>query len=332
MKFSRHHRFLLPFLILATAIPMLYAQSLYNGFDLSFSIIPVEQISKGGPPKDGIPALTNPPVVPARKARFLRNGDIVVGVTFNGQSRAYPLRILLWHENANDTVGGIPIAVTYCPLCNSVVVFDRRIGGQTREFGISGLLWNSNVLLYDRQPDPSQESLWSQVLMKAVTGPAAKQGLRFKILPSDMTTWKDWRTRHPDTTVLSNQTGYPRDYEFNPYERYFRSDALMFPVYGPEKKKSKYKNKDMAVIIRNGEKMRVYLVKDVKRAAGKQGWIRDRFGNRTYRLEYNRKSHLVTVYEEKNGKLVPAPVAYAYWFTIRAMYPDADVYAPITPR
>ena len=111
----------------------------------------------------GFPSLTNPKLLTVSEAIYLEDHDRVIGVRFGGEARAYPLRVLNWHEAVNDTVGAKAIAVTYCPLCDSSLVFDRDVGGEVREFGISGKLWNSNVLLYDRQKDSRQESLWSQL-------------------------------------------------------------------------------------------------------------------------------------------------------------------------
>ena len=194
-----------------------------GGFDTRIHSIPLEGIKSGGPPKDGIPALTEPTFLDGEAARFLKPTDLVIGVSMNGSHRAYPLKILDRHENVNDTIGRTPIAVSYCPLCKSSLVFDRRVGGSTREFGISGLLYNSNVLIYDRQSNPRQESLWSQVEMRAVTGPAAEQGLTLTLLPSEMTDWGSWRQRYPHTQVLSNLTGHGRDYDRSVYQDYFKN-------------------------------------------------------------------------------------------------------------
>lgn len=137
-------------------------------FDLRNAIIPKNEIRSGGPPKDGIPALTNPAVIRAQDAAYLNAADRVAGVAIGEEARAYPLKILNYHEVVNDKLGGVPIAVTYCPLCDSVVVFDRRTEAGVREFGVSGLLYNSNVLMYDRSGRP--ESLWSKSRPKVYPG------------------------------------------------------------------------------------------------------------------------------------------------------------------
>jgi hypothetical protein len=301
-------------------------QATRNGFDISYSIIPTDQIFGGGPPKDGIPAITDPNLVSADKAKYMRPDDIVVGVTFGGKSRAYPLRILVWHENVNDTVGGVPVAVTYCPLCRSVLVFDRRIDGVTREFGISGLLWNSNVLLYDRQKNRDKESLWSQAHMKAVTGPAAREKLGLKLLPSEMTSWREWLAHNPETTVLSKRTGYSRNYDSPLYATYFQNDRLMFPVRQIAKRPERFKNKEPLIVVNVGEKWKAYSLRDVASAAGTSGFIEDTVGGKRLRLEYSKESGNARA--ELVEERTEVPTAYMYWFALAAMLPEAEVYEP----
>jgi hypothetical protein len=144
-------------------------------FDLSQAIIPKDEIRNGGPGKDGIPALTDPRTLAAEAVKTLKPEDRVVGVLIDGEACAYPLSILTWHEVINDTVGGQPLAVTYCPLCDSVAVFNRNTSAGVKEFGVSGLLYNSNVLMFDRGGQP--EGLWSQLGAKAMSGPSAPLAL-----------------------------------------------------------------------------------------------------------------------------------------------------------
>jgi hypothetical protein len=170
------------------------AQTRLNGFNLDDALIPVAEILPGGPSRDGIPAIDKPGFIDAR------------------------------HEVVNDHIAGQAVAVTYCPLCATAVVLVAEHQSQPLQFGVSGLLYNSNVLLYDRQT----ESLWSQVLAQAVTGPMKGQTL--PTLPLSLTSWQDWRQAHPDTKVLSADTGYFRNYERDPYREYARRNALMFPI------------------------------------------------------------------------------------------------------
>jgi hypothetical protein len=212
------------------------------GFDLSTCLVPRDHIVASPLPKDGLPALTDPEIftIPAMEeyARQLRRGhqgkflvdpDRVIGVVAGGEARAYPLKILNWHEVVNDQLGGSPIAVTYSPLCDSAVVFDRRVGDGTLEFGVSGLLYNSNLLMYDRCPSVAAESLWSQLQFRAVAGPGAGRGQRLRIVPFVLVHWSDWRERHPDTTVLAPDRARLKLYK-RTYSAYFASAKLLFPV------------------------------------------------------------------------------------------------------
>lgn len=196
-----------------------------GAFDLRHATIPVQEIRSGGPPKDGIPSLSNPKMVAAVEATYLRSSDRVIGVVSDRESRAYPLAILNYHEIINDRIGELPIAVTYCPLCDSAVVFDRRTPLGEREFGVSGLLYNSNVLMYDRS---NTESLWSQMKGEGVSGPGAR--MKLTVLPMELTTWAAWQKRNPNTTVVSSDTGHRRNYQDSPYTRYLNQPNLMFPV------------------------------------------------------------------------------------------------------
>lgn len=165
----------------------------------------------GGPPKDGIPAIDQPQFWNAQDAdSYLDGGDIVFGLVENGIARAYPQRILVWHEIANDTVGDLGLAVTYCPLTGTAIAFER---GQT-EFGVSGRLVNSNLIMYDRDTD----TWFPQVLAVGISGPHAGKALVER--PMVWTTWRHWRAAYPDTEVLSTDTGFARNYNRDPYGRY----------------------------------------------------------------------------------------------------------------
>ena len=168
-----------------------------------------EEIIWGGVKKDGIPALKNPRSVPAAEADFLKDSEPVFGVGFGGQYRAYPQRILDWHEMANDTVGGQSFVISYCTLCGSAIAYATRLSdGSSLLFGSSGLLYRSNKLMYDQ----ATLSLWSNLTGEPVAGRLVGKGIELPVLPLTVTSWKDWRRRHPETTVVSLDTGYKRDY------------------------------------------------------------------------------------------------------------------------
>lgn len=191
--------------------------------DTSKASIPLDAVLSGGPGKDGIPAIDDPRFTSVDEADF---SDDALGilVEFDGQARFYPYAVLVWHEIVNDRIGETEFAVTFCPLCGSAIVFDRKVGGETLEFGVSGLLWESNLLMFDR----GTESLWSQAKNEAVIGHFS--GTRLKVLPMRLMPFSEVRERYPDAQVLSKETGYRRDYDRNPYAGYELDDSYYFPV------------------------------------------------------------------------------------------------------
>jgi hypothetical protein len=213
------------------------------GFDLSNLTIDRALLTGSGSPKDGIRALPAALIETAtpdevemihknEHLNFLTSDDRVIGLTFNGESRAYPVRILNQHEVINDTLGGVPVAVTWSPLCDSAVVLDRRIDGPAAppvEFGVSGLLVDSDLVFYDRRPGGKGESLWPQLALKAVSGPLVNRPM--PLIPYTFTTWKTWTAAHADTRVVLGLRTLKRQYTFEPYNTYLANDELKFPVY-----------------------------------------------------------------------------------------------------
>jgi len=198
------------------------------------STINYVEIQWGGALPEGIPSLDDPTVIAGADADYLGPDELVFGVALASEgtpdsieARAYPLRILDWHEMTNDVVGGVPVTLSYCTLCGSAILFDRRAGAENFLFASSGLLYRSNKLMFDQE----SKTLWSNLTGTPVLGPLVGEGIELRMLPVVVTTWSDWLARHPDTTVLSLQTGYQRDYSPGaPYGEYFASDELMFPV------------------------------------------------------------------------------------------------------
>ncbi len=182
--------------------------------DFSKTSVDFGEIFSGGPPKDGIPSIDDPIFVPVSEMTDLSPTEPVIGLSINGDARAYPLRILTWHEIVNDVVGGVPVVVTFCPLCNSAIVFDRRIDGRAVEFGTTGKLRNSDLVMYDRE----SESWWQQFLGEAIIG--SRTGMRLKALPARLESWELFEKRHPNGKVLiPNNPGFRR-YGANPYVGY----------------------------------------------------------------------------------------------------------------
>lgn len=189
--------------------------------------IRLDEIDWGGVRVDGIPPLRRPKTMTAASARWLADGNVVFGLEVNGESRAYPKRILAWHELASDRLGGRDITLVYCTLCGTVIPYDSRIGERVFEFGTSGLLYRSNKLMFDTDT----HSLWSALDGAPVVGTLTGSGLRLTALPVVTTTWGEWRREHPATSVLDVDTGFERDYaEGAAYREYFANDRLMFEV------------------------------------------------------------------------------------------------------
>ena len=177
-------------------------------------VVPFVELMSGGPPPDGIPPIDSPTFLQAADVDFLADNEPVMAVEIGGDARAYPVQVLIWHEIVNDTVGGVPVAVTYCPLCNSAVAYDRRVGERVLDFGTSGLLWNSALVMYDRQT----ESLWSHFIGDSIAG--VLTGTELDTFPVATVSWRAWRDAHPDGLVLSRDTGFDRDYGRTPYPGY----------------------------------------------------------------------------------------------------------------
>ena len=189
--------------------------------------IQLDEVRWGGVGQDGIPPLRDPKLVTAKKARFLDDSNVVFGIEINGEARAYPKRILAWHEMVTETVGGVPIAGVYCTLCGTMIIYETEVDGVSHDFGTSGFLYRSNKLMYDR----ATQSLWNTLWGTPVIGPLVDQNVTLPRRSIVTTTWGEWRKRHPDTMVVSKNTGHDRDYsEGAAYREYFATDELMFTV------------------------------------------------------------------------------------------------------
>jgi Protein of unknown function (DUF3179) len=219
--------------VLLSSSPMIGEYDVQKQEQQQNFVVPLNQIVSGGPPPDGIPSIDNPKFVTVQDANsFISDSDLVLSVNINGDVRTYPLSILVWHEIVNDKVGGIPVAVTYCPLCFTNQVFNRTLNNNDREqgtvvpqFGTSGKLYNSNLVMYDR----TSKSLWSQALGKGIVGKYA--GQKLQRIPFDIAYWKDWKQLYPNSKILSKDTGFSRPYSVDPYGDYYTSNQqLYFPV------------------------------------------------------------------------------------------------------
>ncbi|MGK0291372.1 MAG: hypothetical protein ACI86H_002840 [bacterium] len=283
-----------------------------NGFQIEKPLIPFEQILHGGPPRDGIPSIDRPKFIPKSKATYLKNNDRILGIYHNGVARAYPIRILNWHEIVNDQIQGRPLVVSYCPLCGSGVAFKSKVKNQSLKFGVSGLLYNSDVLLYDRQTN----SLWSQLLGKAVSGKL--KGTNLTMIPLANTTWEDWKKQFPNTMVLSTNTGFGRDYSRTPYQGYTTSRRVWFPL---SNQSNKYHPKEQVIGLKINGKFRAYPFAELS----KQGssLIKEAFAGQQLQIHWN-GSHRTGKVLLKNGKEIPTVITY--WFAWFAFHPETSIF------
>jgi len=195
------------------------------GFDASTKkSVPLSDLQQGCPVRDCIPSIDDPKYLPVEDATHVADDDLVITLSYKGEYRAYPSKILDHHEIVNDTVGGDPLAITWCPLCGSAVGIRRTVAGKTTEFGVSGVLYNSDLVLYDR----ATETLWDQIEAKGIVGSMTDEHL--ELIPVSMSRWAKWRGRHPETLVLSTDTGFDYDYTKDRYADYRDSTRLFMPV------------------------------------------------------------------------------------------------------
>ena len=265
--------------------------------DTEFAVRP-EEVVWGGVPVDGIPALDRPSLISASEADYLLATDEVFGVEINGDARAYPLRIMGWHEMFNDVIGGVPVSLAFCTLCGSSILYEgdhpalsaAGVEGPLT-FGSSGLLYRSNKVMYDRNTD----SLWNQFTGEPIAGPLLGSDVKLGIRPVVITTWAKWRARRPETRVLSLETGYIRDYRSGVvYEDYFASTELMFPAIGDAV--NRLKQKDQVFGMRLGADVKAWPLE----AFDGGRVLNDSIGERAVVLIGDSASRTVRAYERKS--------------------------------
>lgn len=287
--------------------------------DFALHSIDYDEILSGGPPKDGIPSIDAPKFVPVSAADNLAPTEPVVGLVIEGEARAYPLRILTWHEIVNDVIGGKPVTVTYCPLCNSAIVFDRTLDGQVLEFGTTGKLRNSDLVMYDR----TTESWWQQFLGEAIVGELT--GKKLKMLPSRLESWERFVARHPEGVVLVPNDENIRSYGQNPYDGYDTS-ATPF-LYRGEMPDG---IEPMARVVAVGE--RAWSM-SLLRANGKiesddlvltwEAGQNSALDHRT--ISKGRDVGNVIVQQRRNGELQDVPYDVTFAFVFHAFHPDGEL-------
>ena len=312
--------------------------------------IRLDEIRWGGVVQDGIPPLRYPNMVSADNAGYLGDDNIIFGIEVNGDARAYPKRVLAWHEMFVDTIGGVEIAGVYCTLCGTVIPYKTTVNGIRYELGTSGFLYRSNKLMYDRKT----QSLWSTVRGEPVVGPLVDQGIVLEHVGVVTTTWAEWKRRHPETKVLSLDTGHRRNYgEGAAYKSYFSTDKLMFNTPFADKR---LKNKQEVLALRFFASPKEQLAIDTdflnknplyKNAIGRQKLLvlTDHSGaNRVYDpqevdfVSYDQDSTLIDstgqqwhleehklVANKSHRELTSLPYRRAFWFGWHAVFPETKL-------
>ncbi len=278
--------------------------------------IPLEEIVGGGPPKDGIPSIDDPKFISAKEANDWL-GDNEPGISFSrgGIDRFYPYQILVWNEIVNDTINGERVLISYCPLCLSGIVFDPLVQGERVEFGISGKLWRSNLVMYDRKTD----SLWPQVLGEAVVGEMT--GTKLKILPSDQVLYGNWKKKFPNGEVLSRDTGTFRNYGTSPYGDYFAVTNLSLSLTNPTD--TRLPNDALILGIVINEKAKAYSIDTIR----EKGVVEDTFEGKDLVLRYDSALDVTHIFEKlPDGSEERINPFSAFWFSWAAAHPDTKVY------
>lgn len=325
-----------------------------NGTGDNSWLIPRDEVRDGGPGKDGIPALSNPEFISASEVNYLDEDDLVLGFAEGNNPRAYPHAILDWHEIVNDDISDRSVAVIYCPLTGTGIGWDRIVDGEKTTFGVSGLLYNSNIIPYDRRTD----SNWSQLLLKSVNGKMAGTSAKtYNLIETD---WKTWKEMFPASKVVSRSTGYNRNYNRYPYGNYKSdNDFLIFPV---SNKDDRLPSKERVLAVISGNDAKAYRFE----AFMDDGVIEDIFQSKSLVIRGSAEDNLMVAFfrelddgtelsfeavendlpiilEDHEGttwdvfgrgvsgprageKLTHVTQMMGYWFSFPAFYPEIEIY------
>ncbi len=278
-------------------------------------LIHPDKFLSGGPGKDGIPSIDNPKFISAEEANWLPEKELGLGIIYKGEARFYPYRILVFHEIVNDFVQGDPILITYCPLCFTGIAFKREIDGEPVEFGVSGKLYNSELVMYDRKTD----SYWPQSIGKAVVG--SSTGKSLKKIPVDISQWGDWKKSNPNTKVLSRDTGVYPESKYSGTNLYgdfgdFTSIDLQFPV---ENKDSRLGDYEIVYGVEISGKFKAYKKSDLEQ---KQK-IEDTVGTEKIKIEFDPNLKSAKAFKENGEEIV---IDTLFWFAWAAFHPETELY------
>jgi len=271
------------------------------------------KIRGGGPPKDGIPSIDKPKFISVSEAdSWISDNELVLVYENKGIKRVYPFQILVWHEIVNDNVSGKPVLITYCPLCGSGVVYDRVIQGEEIEFGTSGKLYNSNLVMYDRKTD----TYWSQIGGRAIVGPLT--GMELKLLDSNVVSWGDYKTKNPEAEVLSKDTGFAKSYGHDPYGNYYTDRNLFFPVDSQETRSGIHPKSIVFGVEFNGI-FKAYREEDIINA----GFIEDKVNGINVKAE-RFEDGTITITNLDTQEIIPKE--RDMWFAWFAFHPETKIY------
>lgn len=275
--------------------------------------VPLKEIVDGKPPKDGIPSIDNPKFVPAEQASLINSNTQGIAISIKNTHRFYPYNILAWHEIVNDKINGKRILVTYCPLCQSGAVYDPKVKGERVEFGTSGKLWQSNLVMYDRKTD----SHWSQVLGEAIKGEMT--GTKLDKMPSDITKFGNWKNKYPQGEVLSTDTGYSRNYQYTPYADYHKNEGTYFPTKSDDDRLGK---KESILGLKIDGQTKAYYSPTIK----EKRQIKDSFARKMIVAKHDKKLNLTKIFKKTNSGFEPVPTVASYWFCWSAAHPNTKLY------
>lgn len=269
------------------------------------------KISSGGPPMDGIPSIDEPKYITVSEAdKWIQDNELVLALVHNGTKRVYPLQIMVWHEIVNDHIDEEPILITYCPLCGSGIAYERTINGEEIEFGTSGKLYNSNLVMYDRKTN----TYWTQIGGQAIVGELT--GMELTAISIETVVWRDWKVEHPDSEVLSKNTGFSRPYGTDPYGNYYENSFVLFPV---ENSEDSIHPKTVVFGIEVNGSYKAYREDDLVL----YGTINDSIDGSDIIIERDNAGIVKITYVETGEEIVKER---DFWFAWYAFHPDTELY------
>lgn len=276
-------------------------------------IVDPADIVSGGPPMDGIPSIDDPKFVTVEDADgWIADNELVLGLIYRNTTRVYPLQIMTWHEIVNEEIEGEPVLITYCPLCGSGIAYERTLNGEAVEFGTSGKLYNSNLVMYDRKTN----SYWTQIGGQAIVGELT--GMELAPISIDTVPWREWKAAHPDSEVLSRHTGFDRPYGNDPYGSYYENSYVFFPL---ENEDNTIHPKTVIFGVEINDTFKAYREDDLI----EMGVIEDNVAGRDIIIKRDEGGIVTITDQEANEEIVKER---DFWFAWYAFHPETELYLP----